>query len=116
MLILWIPLVLIVMYIILHAVFVFLWPKGIHVELDFKQRKVTEGQEAVLLETLKNNKFLPLPVIRMQFKLDRGLQILENENVNFNKPVGQALQGLFLDSVPRIFAEFRAVGYSGANP
>ena len=87
MLILWIPLVLIVMYIILHAVFVFLWPKGIHVELDFKQRKVTEGQEAVLLETLKNNKFLPLPVIRMQFKLDRGLQILENENVTVSDTV-----------------------------
>ena len=87
MLILWIPLVLIVMYIILHAVFVFLWPKGIHVELDFKQRKVTEGQEAVLLETLKNDKFLPLPVVRMQFKLDRGLFMLENENVTVSDTV-----------------------------
>ena len=53
MLILWIPLVLIVLYIILHAIYLFLWPKGISVELSFEQRKVTEGQEAVLLETLK---------------------------------------------------------------
>ncbi len=87
MLILWIPLVLIVLYIILHAIYLFLWPKGISVELSFEQRKVTEGQEAVLLETLKNDKFLPLPVVRMQFKLDRGLFMLENENVTVSDTV-----------------------------
>ena len=36
MLILWIPLVLIVLYIILHAIYLFLWPKGISVELPEK--------------------------------------------------------------------------------
>ena len=87
MLILWIPLVLIGLYIVLHALYAFLWPKGILVELEFKQRKVTEGQEAVLLETLKNDKLLPLPVVRLQFKLDRGLYMFENENVTVSDTV-----------------------------
>lgn len=68
------------MYFVLNIVYGKLWKKGLKAELRFEERDVEEGDSATLIETLTNDKFLPLPVVKLTFKADRSIEIDEDRN------------------------------------
>ena len=80
MLLIWIPVSVLVMYIILNIVYGKLWKKGLRAQLRFEERDVEEGDNATLVETMTNGKLLPLPVIKLSFKVDRSIVIDEDRN------------------------------------
>ena len=49
----------------------YLWDKGLNVSLDFEKDLVREGETNRLVETVSNDKLLPLPVIQVKFSLTR---------------------------------------------
>ena len=80
MLILWIPLGVAIIYLLIRAVYLRIWDRGLSVELAFGQHAVSEGQEATLRATVTNAKLLPLPVLMLRYKMNRGLRMGENAN------------------------------------
>ena len=68
------------MYFVLDFVYGKLWKKGLKAELRFEERDVEEGDSATLIETMTNDKFLPLPVVKLTFKADRSIEIDEDRN------------------------------------
>ena len=80
MLLVWIPVSVLAMYFILNMVYGRLWKKGLKAELRFEERDVEEGDTTALIETMTNDKFLPLPVVKLSFKMDRSIEIDEDRN------------------------------------
>ena len=80
MLLIWIPVSVLAMYFVLNMVYGKLWKNGLRAELRFEERDVEEGDVATLVETVTNDKLLPLPVIKLSFKMDRSLVIDEDRN------------------------------------
>ena len=82
MLLVWIPVSVLALYFILNMVYGKLWHKGLSVHLQFEERDVEEGDHATLVETVTNDKFLPLPVLTLTFKVDRSIEIDEDRNAS----------------------------------
>jgi uncharacterized protein (DUF58 family) len=80
MLLIWIPVSVLAMYLILNMVYGKLWKKGLKAQLRFEERDVEEGDNATLVETMTNDKFLPIPVLTLSFKVDRSIEIDEDRN------------------------------------
>ena len=80
MLILWIPLGVIIIYLLIRSVYLRIWDRGLTVDLAFGQHAVSEGQQATLKATVANAKLLPLPVLMLRYKMNRGLRMDENAN------------------------------------
>ena len=82
MLLIWIPVSVLAMYFVLNIVYGKLWKNGLQAELRFEERDVEEGDETILVGTVTNDKFLPLPEAQMDrflMKLSIGLPDEENE-------------------------------------
>ena len=47
------------------------WYKGLDVDVAFEKNTVREGDRNTLIEVVKNDKFLPLPVVLLKFALTR---------------------------------------------
>lgn len=59
------------------------WNKGITAEIDVSQSEVYPGTEIILTETITNRKWLPLPIIKVKFEVDRSFLFAESvENTN----------------------------------
>lgn len=80
-----------VIYIIVGAACVFLlqrllyqkcWNKRLTVEVAFAQQQITEHDEGELQETIVNQKWLPLPMLRLKFEADRHLDFMQEENIS----------------------------------
>ena len=82
MILVWIPVSILILYVLMKLIYKRLWKKGLGVILSFEERDVSEGDRAVLVETVVNDKLLPLPVLKISFKMDRGLVIDEDRNVS----------------------------------
>ena len=54
-----------------------LWGKGLEAKISFREEYATEDDTAVLTEVIVNNKLLPLPVVEIDFHMDRGLRFLD---------------------------------------
>ena len=80
MLLIWIPVSVLAMYFVLNIVYGRLWKEGLTAELRFEERDVEEGDTATLIETMTNDKSLPLPVVKLSFKADRSIEIDEDRN------------------------------------
>ena len=80
MLLIWIPVSVLAMYFVLNIVYGKLWKNGLQADLQFEERDVEEGDETILVETVTNDKFLPLPVVKLSFKMDRSLEIDDDRN------------------------------------
>ena len=80
MLLIWIPVSILAMYLILNMVYGKLWKKGLKAQLRFEERDVEEGDSATLVETMTNDKFLPIPVLTLSFQVDRSIEIDEDRN------------------------------------
>lgn len=79
MLIIWIPVSVLAMYFVLNIVYGKLWKNGLQAGLRFEERDVEEGDETILVETVTNDKFLPLPVVKLSFKMGRWPEETESK-------------------------------------
>ena len=82
MILVWIPVSILILYALLNLIYKRLWKKGLSLSLAFEEKDAAEGDTATLVETVTNEKFLPLPVLKISFKMDRGLVIDEDRNVS----------------------------------
>jgi uncharacterized protein (DUF58 family) len=58
-------------YFLQHLLFRKNWYKGLDVSLDLEKHTVREGDQNSLIEVVRNDKFLPLPVVLLKFSITR---------------------------------------------
>ena len=61
------------------------WNKGISANLSLSDNEAFPGDEIILTETIVNNKWLPLPMIKVKFEVDKSFvfnDIVVNTNVS----------------------------------
>lgn len=56
------------------------WAKGLNCEIRFQSDCAAEGETATLQEVITNRKLLPLPVVEIDFHMDRRLHFTDAEN------------------------------------
>lgn len=56
------------------------WYKGLDVNVGFEKNTVREGDRNTLIEVVKNDKFLPLPVVLVKFSLTRSFLFPRENN------------------------------------
>ena len=56
------------------------WNKNLDIQIAFDREYVFCGEDANLVETIVNNKYLPLPVLEVGFDMSRWLVFREEEN------------------------------------
>ena len=80
-----------IIYIVIGAACIFLlqrllyqkyWNKRLSVSVRFSQHATTEQEEGELLETICNEKWLPLPMLRVKFEADRHLDFQQEGNLS----------------------------------
>ena len=57
-----------------------LWGKGLEVKIAFREEYAVEDDTAVLTEVVVNDKLLPLPVVEVDFHMDKGLRFSGEAN------------------------------------
>ncbi len=58
----------------------YFWDKGLNVTIDFARNIVREGEENKLIETISNDKLLPLPVVQVKFSVTRTFKFKKMDN------------------------------------
>lgn len=58
------------------------WNKCLSVQVRFAQHAITEQEEGELCETIRNQKWLPLPMLRVKFEADRHLDFQQEGNIS----------------------------------
>ena len=56
------------------------WNKGLEVKIAFQEEYATENDTAALTEVVVNDKLLPLPVVEIDFHMDKGLRFVGEAN------------------------------------
>lgn len=59
-----------------------LWHRNLKVDIQFQPHPVMEGETAFLTETIENRKFLPIPMLQVEFLLDKSLEMEDEENAS----------------------------------
>ena len=68
------------LYIIQKRVFKKFWLKGLQVNIDFEEPIVREGDKNALIEVIKNDKALLLPVLQLKFSITRTFIFPKEKN------------------------------------
>ena len=81
-----ITVILVAVYIIQREIYNTYWNRKLTTSLKFSKEYLECGEKAKLVETITNDKFLPLPVFQFKFSVDRALKFddMENSNVTDN--------------------------------
>ena len=58
------------------------WNKYLSVQVRFSQHAITEQETGELCETIRNQKWLPLPMLRVKFEADRHLDFQQEGNIS----------------------------------
>lgn len=58
------------------------WHRKLEVKICFQPEPVYEGERAILLETIENQKRLPLSTLQVEFLVERGLKFGREENAS----------------------------------
>ena len=58
----------------------YFWKEGLKVTVDFGRDIVREGEENELIETVCNDKLLPLPVVQVKFSITRTFEFKKMDN------------------------------------
>jgi len=69
-------------YLLQVAAYRKLWNKQLTATVEFVQRAITEKEQGELRETIVNRKWLPLPMLRVKFEVDRHLDFMQEGNVS----------------------------------
>lgn len=73
-------LVLVILFFVQKLVFRNQWNKNLDIRIEFDRDYVFCGEDANLVETIVNNKYLPLPVLEVGFDMSRHLAFRAEEN------------------------------------
>lgn len=68
-------------YIIQKLLFERLWNKELETRIFFGDLSVTEGETTLLTEIVSNRKWLLLPALKVMFKVEKGLEFEDNQNI-----------------------------------
>lgn len=68
-------------YLLQRALYKKYWNKNLFVSVYFTQHAITELEEGELCETIVNQKYLPLPMLRVKFEVDRHLDFMQEANI-----------------------------------
>lgn len=71
----------ILVYIVQQRIYVKLWNRNLDVTIAFEDDYVEAGESSAVVETIRNGKFLPLPVFHVKFSTDRSFRFEDQENV-----------------------------------
>ena len=74
------PIVLLILYFAQRLLFRRLWDENLTVQISFDRDYIFCGEEANLVETIVNNKYLPLPVLEVGFDMSRWVVFQDEEN------------------------------------
>ena len=69
-------------YFLQAAIYKKLWNKNLSAAVEFNQHAITEQEEGELSEIILNQKWLPLPMLRVKFEADRHLDFIQEANVS----------------------------------
>lgn len=58
------------------------WDRGLSCKVSFQKEYAVEEESAALVEVVSNHKLLPLPVVEIDFHMDRRLQFSDGENAS----------------------------------
>lgn len=61
----------------IKRIYAVMWSKGIHVTLSFSEQEVYPGDKVTLTEVVTNNKWLPLPMVKVKFAIDKSLEFID---------------------------------------
>ena len=56
------------------------WKEGLNVSIAYGRDIVREGDENELIETVVNDKMLPLPVVQVKFNITRTFELKRRDN------------------------------------
>ena len=55
------------------------WKDKLKAAVSFEQSKLVEGEEGTLLEIIENQKWLPLPMLKVQFQTSKNLEFVDDK-------------------------------------
>ena len=55
------------------------WNQKLKASVSFEQSKMMEGEEGTLLEVIENQKWLPLPMLKVQFQTSKNLEFVDDK-------------------------------------
>lgn len=67
-------------YAIQNLIFKKNWIKGLNVDVEYENNIVREGENNVLVETIENNKGMPLPIVQIKFSITRSFVFPVEDN------------------------------------
>lgn len=74
--------VLVLLFLFLRFLYDRFWSRGLSCTLAFREEYATEGDTAALSEVLVNGKRLPLPVVEIDFHMDKRLRFADGQNAS----------------------------------
>ena len=69
-----------ILFLIQRRVYKKNWLKGLQVDIDFEEPVVREGDKNALVEVIKNDKALLLPVLQLKFSITRTFIFPKEKN------------------------------------
>lgn len=82
MTILVILLLLVLLFFFIRFLYDRFWDRGVSCKVTFQQEYAIEDDVAALNEVIVNDKFLPLPVVEIDFHMDKRLQFAQGQNTS----------------------------------
>lgn len=64
-------LIAVTLYLIQYKLYAKYWNRNLHITIDFERSIVDAGEQNVLIETIENRKWLPLPILQVKFATTR---------------------------------------------
>ncbi len=80
MLLLGILLLLCLLFLLVRWLYDHLWNRGLSCRLSFRDEYAVESEISALTEVLSNHKLLPLPVVEIDFHMDKRLRFADGKN------------------------------------
>ncbi len=75
---------LLALFILVRLCYIRFWDKGLSCSIGFLREYATEDDTAELSEVIVNDKILPMPVVEIDFHMDRRLQFSDGENTSIS--------------------------------
>ncbi len=71
---------LVAVFFLIKQIYARFWDRGLSCKIAFTEDYAVEDDTSVLSEVIVNNKLLPMPVVEIDFHMDRRLQFKEGQN------------------------------------
>ncbi len=72
-------LIAVVLFFVQDKIYAYLWDRHLKISLEFKHHIVDSGDQNVLIETIENQKWLPLPILQVKFAASKSFLFQKEE-------------------------------------